>query len=142
MVLSLKYIVKPKLQKILDANFIYPITYGEWESPLVIFSKKGGKWRICVDRREINKFTRMNHFPLPLFNQVLDALYSKKYFSFLYGFSGYNQIQINSKDQVKTTLIFPWETFAYRVLPFGLCNVPITFKRVALSIISPSLGFL
>eukprot|EP00253_Pinus_taeda_P025075 PITA_25075 len=46
----------------------------------------------------------------------------------------YNQIQISPKDQDKTTFTFPWGTFAYRVLPFGLCNTPTTFQRAVLSI--------
>ena len=58
----------------------------------------------------------------------------KKLFSFLDGFSGYNQIQIAPEDQDKTTFTCPWGTFAYRVLPFGLCNTPTTFQRAILSI--------
>jgi hypothetical protein len=44
------------------------------------------------------------------------------------GFSGYNQIDILPADQHKTTFIFPWGTFAYRKLPFGLKNVGATFQ--------------
>ena len=65
---------------------------------------------------------------------MLDTLTSKKYFSFLDGFSGYNQIQITPGDQEKTTFTCPWGTYAYRVLPFGLCNAPATFQRVVLGI--------
>lgn len=45
----MKDIVKQELQKLLDAGFIYLISNSEWVSPLVIVSKKNGKWRICVD---------------------------------------------------------------------------------------------
>ena len=55
--LSLKDIVKEELQKLLHANFIYPILDRKWVSPLVIVPKKNGKWRICVDFREFNKAT-------------------------------------------------------------------------------------
>ena len=58
----------------------------------------------------------------------------KKFFSFLDGFSGYNQIQIAPEDQDKTTFTCPWGTFAYRVLPFGLCNAPAIFQRAILNI--------
>jgi hypothetical protein len=44
------------------------------------------------------------------------------------GFSGYNQIDILSVDQHKTTFIYPWGTFAYRKLPFGLKNVGSHFS--------------
>ena len=46
---ALKYIVKDELQKLLDADFIYPISDSKWVSPLVIVPNKGGKWRICID---------------------------------------------------------------------------------------------
>ena len=95
---ALKDIVKEELQKLLDVGFIYPILDSEWVSPLVLVPKKNGKWRICVDYRELNKATKKDHFPLPFINQVLDGLAEKTFFSFLEGLSGYNQIQIYPKD--------------------------------------------
>ena len=60
----------------------------------------------------------------------------RSFFSFLDGFSGYNQIHIALEDQDKTTFTCPWGTFAYRVLPFGLCNAPTTFQRAVIGILS------
>ena len=74
----------------LNAGFIYPILDSQWVSPLVIVPKKGGKWCVCVDYRELNSPTKKDHFPLPFVDQVLDNLAGKKYFFFLDGFSGYN----------------------------------------------------
>jgi hypothetical protein len=71
---------------------------------------------------------------------VLDNLSGKKFFSFLDGFSGYNQIKIAPQDQDKTTFTSPWGTFAYRVLPFGLCNALATFQRAVLGIFSDMLN--
>ena len=101
---------------------------------MVIVPKKGGKWRICVDYRELNKATKKDHFPLPFIDQVLDTLVGKKYFSFLDEYSGYNKISIAPEDQDKTTFSCPWGTFAYSVLPCGLCNAPTTFQWVVISI--------
>ena len=84
----------------------------------------------------MNKSTLKNYFPLPFIDQVLDTLDGKKYFSFLDGFNGYNQIQIAPEDQDKTTFAYPWGTYAYRVLPFGLFNAPATFQRAVLGIFS------
>eukprot|EP00253_Pinus_taeda_P007704 PITA_07704 len=133
---NLREIVKEEVQKLLNVNFIYPISDSRWVSPLVIVPKKNGKWRVCIDYRELNKATLKDHFPLPCIDQVLDTLAGKKYFSFLDGFSGYNQIQVAPEDQDKTTFTCPWGTFAYRVLPFGLCNAPTTFQRAVLGIFS------
>eukprot|EP00253_Pinus_taeda_P016213 PITA_16213 len=130
----MKEIVKEELQKLLNVGFIYPISDSQWVSPLAIVPKKNGKWRVCVDYRELNKATLKYHFPLPFIDQVLDSLAGKKFFSFLDGFSGYNQIRIATEDQDKTTFTCPWGTYAYNVFPFGLCNAPATFQREVLAI--------
>jgi hypothetical protein len=137
---NLKEILKEELQNLLNAGFIYPISDSEWVSPLVIVPKKNGKWRVCVDYRALNKATKKDHFPLPFIDQVLDSLSGKNFFSFLDGFSGYNQIKIAPQDQDKTTFTRPWGTFSYRVLPFGLCNAPATFQRAVLGIFSDMLN--
>ena len=131
---NLREIVKEELQKLLNVNFSDPISHSQWVSPLVIVLKKNGKWRVCIDYRELNKSTLKYHFPLPFIDQVLDTLAGKKYFSFLDGISGYNQIQLAPEDQDKITCTSPWGTYAYRVLPFGLCNAPTTFQRAVLGI--------
>lgn len=130
----LKDIVKDELQKLLNANFIYPISDSKWVSPLVIVPKKNGKWRVYVDFRELNRAILRDYFPLPFIDQGLDTLSGKQYFSFLDGYSGYNQIQIALEDQEKTTFTGPRGKFTYRVLPFGLCNAPTTFQSTVLGI--------
>ena len=85
-----KEIVKEELHKLLNVNFIYLISDSQWVSTLVIVPQKDGKWRVCINYRELNKETLKDHFPLPFIDQVLDTLAGKKYFSFLDGFSGYN----------------------------------------------------
>nr|GEV18691.1 hypothetical protein [Tanacetum cinerariifolium] len=61
-------------------------------------------------------------------DQMLETLAGNQYYCFLNGFSGYFQIPIDSKDQEKTTFTCPYGTFAYRRMPFGLCNAPGTFQ--------------
>jgi hypothetical protein len=70
--------VKEDLHKLINVNFIYPISDSKWVSPLVIVPNKNGKWRICVDFRELNKATFRDYFPLPFIDQVLDTLSRKK----------------------------------------------------------------
>jgi len=62
---NLREIVKEELQKLLNVNFIYPISNSQWVSPLVFVPKKNGKWRVCISYRELNKATLKDHFPLP-----------------------------------------------------------------------------
>ena len=71
--------------------------------------------------------TRKYHFSLPFIDQMLERLADHTYYSFLDGYSGYNQIHIAREDQEKMTFTCLFGTFAYHHMPFGLCNTPTTF---------------
>ncbi|GJS84519.1 reverse transcriptase domain-containing protein [Tanacetum coccineum] len=140
-------VIKQEVIKLLDAGLIYPISDSPWVSPVHCVPKKGGitvvknedneliptrlvtGWRVCIDYRKLNDATRKDHFPLPFMDQMLERLAGNEYYCFLDGFSGYFQIPIDPLDQEKTTFTCPYGTFAYRRMPFGLCNAPGTFQR-------------
>nr|GEZ34341.1 DNA-directed DNA polymerase [Tanacetum cinerariifolium] len=143
--------IQERSGKLLDAGLIYPIYDSPWVSPVHCVPKKGGftvveneeneliptrlvtGWRVCIDYRKLNEATRKDHFPLPFMDQMLERLARNEYYCFLDGFSGYFQIPIDPRDQEKTTFTCPYGTFAYRRMPFGLCNAPGTFQRCMLA---------
>ena len=67
---------------------------------------------------------------------MLERLSKHTHFCFLDGYSGFSQIPVSKEDQEKTTFTFPFGTFAYRHMPFGLCNAPATFQRYMTAIFS------
>ncbi|GJU48089.1 reverse transcriptase domain-containing protein [Tanacetum coccineum] len=145
-------VIKKEVLKLLDAGMIYPISDSPWVSPVHCVPKKGGitvvaneenelistrlvtGWRVCIDYRKLNEATRKDHFPLPFMDQMLERLAGNEFYCFLDGFSGYFQIPIDPQDQEKTTFTCPYGTFAYRRMPFGLCNAPGTFQRCMMAI--------
>ncbi|GJS98753.1 reverse transcriptase domain-containing protein [Tanacetum coccineum] len=145
-------VIKKEVVKPLDAGLIYPISDSPWVSPVHCVPKKGGMtvvtnedneliltslvtgWHVCIDYRKLNDATRKDHFPLPFMDQMLERLAGNEYYCFLDGFSGYFQIPIDPQDQEKTTFTCPYGTFAYRRMPFGLCNALGTFQRCMMAI--------
>ncbi|GJX36399.1 reverse transcriptase domain-containing protein [Tanacetum coccineum] len=145
-------VIKKEVEKLLNARLIYPISDSPWVSPVHCVPKKGGftivendeneliptrlvtGWRVCIDYRKLNEDTRKDHFQLPFMDQMLERLAGNEYYCFLDGFSGYFQIPIDPHDQEKTTFTCPYGTFAYRRMPFGLCNAPGTFQRRVMAI--------
>ncbi|GJU85282.1 reverse transcriptase domain-containing protein [Tanacetum coccineum] len=147
-------VIKKEVLKLLDAGMIYPISDSPWVSPVHCVPKKGGitvvaneenelistrlvtGWRVCIDYRKLNEATRKDHFPLPFMDQMIERLAGNEFYCFLDGFSGYFQIPIDPQDQEKRKLNFtcPYGTFAYRRMPFGLCNAPGTFQRCMMAI--------
>nr|GEX97700.1 reverse transcriptase domain-containing protein [Tanacetum cinerariifolium] len=145
-------VIKKEVIKRLDAGMIYPISDSPWVSPIHCVPKKGriivGEnennvliltrlvtgWRVCIDYRKLNDATRKDHFPLPFMDQMLERLAGNEFYCFLDGIIGYIQILINPPDQEKTTFTCPYGTFAYRSMPFGLCNALGTFQRCMIAI--------
>ena len=121
--------IKAEIEKLLKAGFIYPVPLTEWVSNPVLLDKKQGAIRICTDFHDLNRTCPKDNFPTPFIDHILDECAGSDVFSFMDGFSRYNQIQIKIENQHKTAFIFPWGTFAYRKMPFGLKNSGATFQR-------------
>ncbi|MCO5595991.1 hypothetical protein L7F22_050043 [Adiantum nelumboides] len=125
--------VKVEIDRLLQVGFITPI------DNIVVVPKKNKKIRICVDYRKLNVATISDPFPLLFLDSILDDVAGHEMYSFLDGFSGYNQIRMAHEDQAKTIFITAWGVFACTVMWFGLRNAPSTFQRDMSEIFGPYL---
>ena len=80
-----------------------------------------------VDFRDLNKACPKDDFPLPHIDVIVDSAASSVMYSFMDGFSGYNQIMMAVMDKIKTASITEWGTYCYKVMPFGLKNIGATY---------------
>ena len=149
---KMKEVVRKEILKLLEAGIIYPVADSEWVSHVHCVPKKGGitvvpndkyelipqriitGYRMVIDFRILNKATKKDHYPLPFIDQMLERLCKHTHYYFLDGYYGFSQIPVSAKDQSKTTFTCPFGTFAYRRMPFRLCNAPATFQRCMMEI--------
>src|SRR3954471_20546386 len=139
---KMKDAVRTEVLKLLAAGIIYPIADSKWVSPVHCVPKKGGMavvpndknelipqrtiigYIMRIDFRKLNKSTRKDHYPRPFIDQMLERLSKNTHFCYIDEYSGFSQIHVNTADQKKTTFTCPYSTYAYRRMPFGLCNAP------------------
>ncbi|OMO77592.1 reverse transcriptase [Corchorus capsularis] len=126
--------IKEEVKKQFDAGFLEEIRYPEWQANIVPVPKNDGKVRMCVDYRYLNRASPKDNFPLPHIDILVDNIAHHSLFSFMDGFSGYNQIKMAPEDKEKTAFVTAWGTFFYKVMPFGLKNAGSTYQRAMVTL--------
>ena len=132
--------IKEEIQKLTLAKFIREVYYPDWLANVVMGKKANGKWRMCVDFTDLNKACPKDSYPLPCINQLVDSMAGHKLLSFMDAFSGWNQIRTDETDQEKTSFVTSQGLFCYKVMPFGLKNVGVTYQRLVNHMFRPQIG--
>ena len=106
--------VRQEVLKLLEAGMIYHISDNSWVSLVQVVPKKDDMivvkndkneiiptttvrgWRICVNYRRFNNAIRKDKFPFPFTDKMLERVFDRAFYSFLDGYSGYNQIAVNT----------------------------------------------
>nr|GEZ10364.1 reverse transcriptase domain-containing protein [Tanacetum cinerariifolium] len=104
-------VVKKEVLKLLDSELIYSISDSPWVSPVHCVPKKGGFTVVENEENELIPTRLVTGWRVYIDYQKLNDA-------------------THPQDQEKTTFMCPYGTFAYRRMPFGICNAPGTFQRI------------
>lgn len=111
--------IKGEVENILKGRFIYPTPLTDCVSNIFLVNKKQGTIQVCIDYHDINRTCHKENYPTSFIDLMIDECAGSEIFSFMDGFSSYNQINISRANKHKTMFICPWETFSYKNIPFG-----------------------
>ncbi|XP_073049671.1 uncharacterized protein [Primulina eburnea] len=133
-------VIDEQVKELLQAGHIREIQFPTWLSNVVLVPKAAGKWRMCVDFRDLNKACPKDHYPLPRIDQLVDSTSGFELLSFMDAYQGYHQIPLAKNDQDKASFITSGGTFCYVVMPFGLKNAGATYQRLMDKVFEKQLG--
>ncbi|GJS76477.1 putative reverse transcriptase domain-containing protein [Tanacetum coccineum] len=127
-----------KLKELQDKGFIRPSS-SHWEAPMLFVKKKDGSFRMCIDYRELNKFTVKNRYPLPRIDDLFDQQQGSHFFSKIDLRSGYHQLRVHEDVIPKIVFRTRYGHFDFIVMPFGLTNAPAVFMDLMNRVCRPYL---
>jgi len=130
--------LKKQLEELLEKQFIRP-SVSPWGAPVLLVKKKDGSFRLCIDYRQLNKYTIKNRYPLPRIDDLINQLRGALVFSKIDLRSGYQQIRVKAEDIPKTAFRTRYSHYEYQVMPFGVTNAPAVFMDYMNRIFHPFL---
>ncbi|XP_075518298.1 uncharacterized protein LOC142552407 [Primulina tabacum] len=133
-------IIEEQVKEMLGAGHIREVQFPTWLSNVVLVPKATGKWRMCVDFRDLNKACPKDCYPLPRIDQLVDSTSGFELLSFMDAYKGYNQIPMAREDQDKASFITFGGTFFYVVMPLGLKNAGATYQRLMSQVFQKQIG--
>lgn len=123
-------VIEEQVQGLFRSGLIKEVQFPTWLSNVVLVPKSTGKWRMCVDFRDLNKDCPKDCYPLPRLDQLVDSTTGYELLCFMDGYQGYHQIPLARKDQDKVSFITSEGTYCYVVMPFELKNSGATYQRL------------
>lgn len=81
------------------------IQFPKWISNVVLVPKGRDKWRMCVDFWDLNKACVIDHYLLPIIDQLVNSTAGYALLSMMDASHGYHQIRLAVEDQTCVSFI-------------------------------------
>lgn len=102
-----------------------------WSSPMSLVPKAGGKWRLCLDARQLNAVTVKDAYPMPNIDSIFSRLHETRFISSVDLKDAYWQIELDDTSREKTAFTIPGRPlYQFTRMPFGLCNASQSMCRL------------
>lgn len=122
--------VDEALDDLIELGVIQPVKFADYACPIVVVKKPDGKVRLCGNYKlTANKVLRVEHYPLPSLEDMLQGLEGGQKFSKLDLSHAYHQVELDPEARKFTTINTHRGLFQYARLPFGIASAPALFQR-------------
>ncbi|XP_073121112.1 uncharacterized protein [Henckelia pumila] len=91
-------VIAEQVRELLEAGHVKEVQFPTWLSNVVLVPKSTGKWRMCIDFRDLNKACPKDCYPLPRIDQLVDSTSGYELFCFMDAYQGYHQIPLARED--------------------------------------------
>ena len=118
-----KDVVQQELKEMLAEGIVEPST-SDWAAPIVLVKKRDGSLRLCVDYRKLNSVSRVDAYPMPRMDELIDNLGQAQFVTTLDLTRGYWQVPVAEASRAKTAFTTGFGLYQFRVMPFGLQGAP------------------
>jgi len=126
--IALQEEVERQVQELLELKMIEP-SESEWAHPVVCVAKKNGSVRLCVDYKQLNKYTIPDAYPMKRATELLYDVGKANFITVLDLTKGYWQIPMRPEAKAYTAFVTHSGQYQWNVMPFGLKNSGSTFQR-------------
>ncbi|XP_071580257.1 uncharacterized protein [Temnothorax nylanderi] len=134
--LAMREQVEKEIKRLCDRKIISPVEYSEWGTPVVSIVKGNGAIRLCGNFKvTLNKVLKVDQFPLPRVEEVLDVLRGGRVFTKLDLSEAYQQLPLTERAKKLVVISTHLGLFQYNRLPFGVSTGPGSFQRVMASLL-------
>ena len=118
--------LKFQLKHLTCKGFIQ-LSISPWGAPVLFVKKKDGTLKMCIDYRQLNKYTMKNKYPVPIIDDLYDQLQEFSFFSKIDVHSVYHLLRIRYGDIPNTAFRTRYGHYELIVISFGLTNAPTAF---------------